>query len=216
MAEQNIKIGSTKFHLTNVLCLTLIAGFFTFSLLFVYYLTYVPENPLKDVEALLGETQSQYIIEQQNTHITDLDVLPIRKRSDLVTYFKTSEIPTFLIKDKDSSELLMKAYLLSSGGFGGAVKSLILTDGEKIIAHEVLDAATETAGLGQRVTETQFKAQFVNKTRDELPNDRTDWMPKSMDMISGATFSSTAVVNNLKKALNLYPVQSLKKGGQNG
>ncbi|MGL4388342.1 MAG: hypothetical protein ACRCTJ_02995, partial [Brevinema sp.] len=164
MSDHTVEIGSAQFHITNVFFLTLITGFFTFLLLFVYYLTYVPENPLKDVEALLGTNNSQYIITQKNIKISDLNSLPIRQRSQMVTYFKTSEIPQFLIQDKNSSKIVMKAYLISSGGFGGAIQSLVLTDGQKIIAHEILNASTETAGLGQRVAETQFKNQFIGKT----------------------------------------------------
>ncbi|MGL4388669.1 MAG: hypothetical protein ACRCTJ_04680 [Brevinema sp.] len=37
-----------------------------------------------------------------------------------------------------------------------------------------------------------------------------------MDMISGATFSSSAVVSNLKKAVNLFSVETSNKGATNG
>ncbi|MGL4562967.1 MAG: FMN-binding protein [Brevinema sp.] len=216
MDEKNMNIGSVKFHLANVFSLTLITGFFTFLLLFVYYLTYVPINPLKDVEELLGADKEKYTIQQQNIRITDLNSLPLRKRAQILTYFKTSEIPQFLITDKDSNKEIMKVYLVSSGGFGGAVESLVMTDGQSIIAHEILDASTETAGLGRRVTERQFKNQFIGKNLEQLPNNRNEWILKNVDMISGATFSSSAVVNNLKKALNLFSINMSQNGGTNG
>lgn len=208
--KNTMKIGSIAFHITNIMSLSFITALMTFLLLFIYYLTYEPKNPLQEVEELLGN-KNQYIIVQNTIKISDLANLSVRDKARMTTYFQTDKITQFLIKDKSTSKIIMKVFSVSSGGFAGAVHSLVATDGQKIIAQRVIDASTETAGLGRRITETRFQEQFDGKQLKDLPENRTDWEINGLDMISGATFSSMAVVNNLKKSIDLFKVQ----GGQN-
>ncbi len=198
-------IGSPMFHLYNVLYLTFFTGLMTFGMLFVYYLTYEDANPFQDVENMLGQEASQYNIVQSN--ITPADIEGLENSSQLNSYFAgATEILRFFVTDKDTDAPVMTVVSVSSGAFGGAVTMLVGTDETTIKALTVVDASGETAGLGQRITETAFLRQFIDKTRDDLPMSGSEWGTKGIDMISGATISSDSVVNSIVKAFNLYQV----------
>ncbi|MDK2818105.1 MAG: FMN-binding protein [Spirochaetota bacterium] len=197
-------IGSPIFHIWNVLYLTIFSSIMAFGVLFVYYITYQPPNPLADVQLMLGDSLRLYNIEQKNMIKEETLALNIMDQTSINIYFETPELLRFYITDKVTGEPVMTVFSVSSGGFGGSVRALVGTDGNKVLAMRVLDVTTETAGLGQRVAEFGFQRQFINKTLDELPIDRTEWDSKGIDMISGATFSSSAIVDNIDKAFNLY------------
>ncbi|MGL4677211.1 MAG: FMN-binding protein [Brevinema sp.] len=203
---KDVPIGSPLFHLYNVLYLTFFTGVMAFGMLSVFYLTYEPPDPLKAVEKMLGETE-QYNIIQKNIELSDLDSLHEDDQKKLKKYFNGTEIERFYVTDVVTEEPVMTVVLVASGGFGGSVKSLVGTDGEMVKAISVIDVSTETPGLGQRVSERKFQNQFIGRTRETIPIDRTEWEPKDIDMISGASFSSGSIVNNIVKAFDLYIVE---------
>jgi len=104
---------------------------------------------------------------------------------------------------KDST-LLGYAFEISGNGLWGTIKAIISVtpDFSRIVNIEILDQ-NETPGLGGRITEDWFKKQFQNKplvfdkkfkkyklvAEDAKPNDF------EIVQITGATFSSKAVVN---------------------
>ena len=79
-----------------------------------------------------------------------------------------------------------------SQGFGGMVKVSAVVNSQGAIAYLTIDASCETAGLGQKVMETEYLVQFLGKT---LPLT----LGEDVDGIAGATVTSQAVVD----ALNL-------------
>lgn len=200
-------IGSPLFYLYNVLYLTFFTGIMTFGMLFVFYITYEAPNPLKDVEKMLGENANEYNVIQDNIHKDVLVNLDENDRELLEKYFVSSEILRFYVTDKETDEKIMTVVSVSSGGFGGPVKALVGINNEgEVKGLYVLDSSTETAGLGQKISESAFQRQFIGKKKEELPIDRTEWAPKQLDMISGATFSSSSVVSNILKAFDLYKI----------
>lgn len=193
MSEKNIVIGSPKFHLQNVLSLTLITGLMTFSLLFVYYFTYQEPNPLLDVQEMLGKKAQEYSI--------------IQKEVD-----SDGETNIYWAVVDENQQEVMRVFKVSSGGFGGPIVALVGTDGQQVLGIKVLDASAETAGLGQRVTEQGFQRQFLGLMINQLPTDRTDWVSKNLDMISGATFSSSALVKDINEAFVMYDLSKKAEG----
>lgn len=193
MSEKNIVIGSPKFHLQNVLSLTLITGLMTFSLLFVYYFTYQEPNPLLDVQEMLGKKAQEYNI--------------IQKEVD-----SDGETNIYWAVVDENQQEVMRVFKVSSGGFGGPIVALVGTDGQQVLGIKVLDASAETAGLGQRVTEQGFQRQFLGLMINQLPTDRTDWASKNLDMISGATFSSSALVKDINEAFVMYDLSKKAEG----
>ncbi len=201
-------IGSPMFHLYNVLYLTFFTGLMTFGMLFVYYLTYEEANPTKDIEVMLGKNAVNYTIVQDNLtleSITNPDDLAL-----VTAHFSgSSEVLRFFVRDIQTDEHVMTVFSVVTGGYGGPVKAFVGIDGDTIKALSVTEASSETAGLGQRITEMGFQQQFLNKTRDLLPMDKSSW-GEHIDMISGATVSSASVVDNIVKAFDLHKV-----GGNN-
>lgn len=80
-------------------------------------------------------------------------------------------------------------------GYDGPIELLtgISTDGE-ITGIEVL-SQTETPGLGDRITEDDFKDQFAGQSSDE---------ELQVDALSGATVSRNAVINGVNAATDVF------------
>ena len=86
----------------------------------------------------------------------------------------------------------------SETGYGGEVQTLIAIDSKGAIAKvDVISCDDETPGLGQKIKSDEFTNQFkgISKSVD---------FGDSVDAISGATISSTAVKNAVNTALELY------------
>lgn len=83
-------------------------------------------------------------------------------------------------------------------GYGGKIESLFGYEGEKCKGIFVLEHS-ETPGLGAKIVENSFRNQFVNKSLKDQFKVKSDVNP-----ISGATISSNAVANSIKKIGNFY------------
>ncbi|NBG88960.1 RnfABCDGE type electron transport complex subunit G [Isachenkonia alkalipeptolytica] len=115
-----------------------------------------------------------------------------------------------IIEDGDilAYDLVEEVYEVSEGGnvIGYTIKTVangydgpieVLTginmDGE-ITGIEII-SQTETPGLGDRITEEDFKDQFEGQSSDS---------EVEVDVLSGATVSSDAVVNGVNAAANVF------------
>lgn len=91
----------------------------------------------------------------------------------------------------------------SSQGFGGKIELImgILMDGT--VTGYKITQQNETPGLGSKVTEPSFSRQFVGlNTHNDNFNLKKDG--GEIDAVTGATISSRAVVDAVKKAVNAY------------
>lgn len=79
-------------------------------------------------------------------------------------------------------------YIGESKGFGGNVKVKVTMDGDKIANIEVLEHS-ETAGLGDKAFENMIPKMIAGNTT-------------AVDMHTGATVSSTALINAVNDALS--------------
>ncbi|MBQ7128362.1 MAG: RnfABCDGE type electron transport complex subunit G [Clostridia bacterium] len=96
-------------------------------------------------------------------------------------------------------------FTTASKGYGGDIKLAVGIDlAGSITGISVLDASNETPGLGARVQEDEFTAQFKNINSDTL-ND--------VDAISGATYSSKGVKNAVSASLKYFN-DNLKEEGK--
>ncbi|MGL5721588.1 MAG: FMN-binding protein [Brevinema sp.] len=188
-ANTEPEVGSVAFHLRNVLSLVAITTVVTFCLLYVYYITYVPPNPVADIQKMLGKASENYKIDSATFSAEAGVDNPISQ-----TYWTVF----------DGNTELMRVFKVNAGGFGGAVVAIIGVEGETVKAISILDASGETAGLGQRVTEQKFQRQFIGKLRNQIPNNRTEWTPNGLDMVASASFSSGAVARNIAQTFLLY------------
>lgn len=117
---------------------------------------------------------------------------------------------------RDSAgEIMGYIFTVAENGYGGPVKVMtgIKPSGE-IAAIEVLDAANETPGLGQKATQSSFWKLFEGKS-GKLETSKSASQDGQIEAMTGATITSKAVVNAVNKATRLF--EGITKGdGQNG
>jgi len=89
-------------------------------------------------------------------------------------------------------------------GYGGPVETLTAVTNGAVARVVVMNMGGETPGLGTKAREASWLAQFLGRTRDEIPTSKADFRAKGLDAVSGATFSSLAVSRGIHEALVLY------------
>lgn len=115
-------------------------------------------------------------------------------------------IPDTLWKAIDSSGILTGiVFRVFPQGYGGPIPITVGLDlNGKITGVRIASAAEglkETPGLGVKITEPEFKDQFIGKCASDiqLRNDGGE-----IDAITAATISSRAVCNGIKKGIDTY------------
>ena len=96
-----------------------------------------------------------------------------------------------------SGEVLGYAAAAEAQGYGGKVQLMVGMDarGQEIIGMKIVQQS-ETPGLGSRIEEPEFLQQFVGRTPENVRLEGAN----SIQAITGATISSTAVVNATRNA----------------
>ncbi len=127
--------------------------------------------------------------------------------NDLITDRQTIDIDgqsVLLFVGKKNDKPWAVAYETSAAGFGGELTIMVGYDLEKDkLTGLKIGTNSETAGVGSRVTENQFTKQFKGLDIDLKFTGGP--CPVGVDAVSGATVSSTAVSEALKKSVALYP-----------
>ena len=110
------------------------------------------------------------------------------------------------VTDKNGNLIGYVFSATSPSGYGGDIKVAIGVSNKtnKITGFTVL-SHSETAGLGAKATEDEFKSQFIGKsanginyTKNGASNDT------EIDALSGATITSNAVCEAVDSALAVY------------
>ena len=110
------------------------------------------------------------------------------------------------VTDKNGNLIGYVFSATSPSGYGGDIKVAIGVSNKtnKITGFTVL-SHSETAGLGAKATEDEFKSQFIGKsanginyTKNGASNDT------EIDALSGATITSNAVCEAVDRALAVY------------
>lgn len=113
------------------------------------------------------------------------------------------------VTDKNGNLIGYVFSATSPSGYGGDIKVAIGVSNKtnKITGFTVL-SHSETAGLGAKATEDEFKSQFIGKsanginyTKNGASNDT------EIDALSGATITSNAVCEAVDSALAVYNYQ---------
>ncbi len=86
-------------------------------------------------------------------------------------------------------------------GYGGAISMIVGVDNDlKVTGVEVI-SQSETAGLGAKCTNSEFKAQFVGKTENIVVT-KNGAKENEVDAITSATITSKAVTKGVNDAIN--------------
>lgn len=100
---------------------------------------------------------------------------------------------------------------MGEGGYSGDVGVMVGFDlSTEKLAGVGITTHSETPGLGDRVTEEWFRAQFMGLDLGAAFRTRRDSPPGVIDGISGATKSSQAVANGAGKAVELFKAHRAK------
>lgn len=143
-------------------------------------------------EPLIAETQNQMTLDGLKQVINAQEFVEI--------------IPDTLWRAVDSSGMLTGiVFRVFPQGYGGPIPITVGLDLDgKVTGVRVASAAEglkETPGLGVKITEPEFKDQFIGKCGPavQLKNDGGE-----IDAITAATISSRAVCNGVKKGIETY------------
>jgi len=117
---------------------------------------------------------------------------------------KTAEEGVFQAEDKDG-KLLGYAVLAEGNGYQGTIKMIIGVDAglSKMSGMEVLESQ-ETPGLGAEIAGEKFRKQFNGLSithQIEYVKNQKPQQPYQIESVTGATISSSAVVNILNERL---------------
>lgn len=116
-----------------------------------------------------------------------LEVLPQAERFEPMKSSR-SDIICYKAYRKDNTPAGV-AFKASAKGYSGIIETMVGISLEgKILAVKILDQS-ETPGLGTRIFEPSFLAQFTNRSGSELDE---------VQAIAGATISSKAVADSVK------------------
>lgn len=92
-------------------------------------------------------------------------------------------------------------------GYGGKIEALIGYEGENCKGIYIIEHS-ETPGLGAKIVDISFRNQFINKNLHDPFKVKSD-----VTAISGATISSNAVSNAIKKIGDFY-LENVKGGNK--
>lgn len=94
----------------------------------------------------------------------------------------------------------------SGDGFDGDIVMSIGLDTEGIVTGIEFTEISETAGMGMKVTESEFKDQFVGDAVESFVLNKAGGStePNQIDSVSGSSISSGAVVNAVNAALDFF------------
>lgn len=139
----------------------------------------------------------------------------VQNREEIIAlkqvFSEASDFKKQTIEDEDYYEAIGEGgntlgyvFKKANTGYGGAVEALIaITNG--VVANVVITSMSkETPGLGTKVANMEWLAQFFGKKFNEIPSSKVDFKGKGIDAVSGATFSSLAVCKDLIEAFNTY------------
>jgi len=181
-----------------VLVLTVIAMLSGAVLSLVYHLTYdrIQNNQARElygsIFAVLPGAVDVKVIEAHGVSNVEDD------RSTLSNKEDKDKKPLLLYEAlAENGEPVGFAYVSEGAGFKGLIKVMIGIDHktEKITGIKILEHS-ETPNIGTRVEDESFRNQFVGKTvSDPIA------IGKDIDAVSGATVSSTAVTEAVRKDL---------------
>lgn len=93
-----------------------------------------------------------------------------------------------------------KIFEVKTLGYGGFILLKVGLENDLKIRKIKIKEHSETPGLGSKITQESFLNQFIGKTKEDLYL-KKDRVEGKIDAITGATISSRAVVDGVRKLL---------------
>ena len=179
-------VKSSLFNM--IMAMTVVSICSAASIAYVYQKTKEPIEASKTmkiskaIEEMVGNFDNKPYEERTTLSGGDLELYPARENGTITS-------------------VAIKSY--SNNGFGGKIELIIgiLMDGT-VSGYKIIQQ-NETPGLGTKIAENKFSEQFVGlNAHDE--NFELSKNGGEIDALTGATISSNAVVEAVKKAVTAY------------
>ena len=159
-------------------------------------------------EATIAPREYQYIKFVQEPSIkavlSDYDNDPVKERIKLVVgedeEGKPVEIVVFPAKKGGKTQAV--AYSAAAKGYHDLIEVMVGVDPEGTLTGISIMTHTETPGLGARIVEPEFTAQFAGL---DLETTKLSAEGGKVDALSGATFSTVGVITAVGDALEQFP-----------
>ncbi|MBE7033175.1 MAG: RnfABCDGE type electron transport complex subunit G [Ruminococcaceae bacterium] len=101
---------------------------------------------------------------------------------------------------------------VTTSGYGGDIVMMVGIDSNMYVQGIEILSQSETAGLGAKIVDNDFKKQFKNKSLTDLKVVKKDTdSPNEFKAVTGATISSRAVESGIAKAKDMVE-KELKEG----
>ncbi|MBP3705671.1 MAG: RnfABCDGE type electron transport complex subunit G [Clostridia bacterium] len=116
---------------------------------------------------------------------------------------------------KKANKTIGYIFTITENGYGGDMSVMISVNTDLTINSVcILDASSETPGLGQNVKNEEFYSQFEGKEYGiKVVKSGTKSAENEIDAVTSATISSKAVTNAVNKALKYTEMIVDNKGG---
>ena len=154
---------------------------------------------MADLSAKLDETAAS--LEAMTSAKADADAQIATLTSELTSTGNELATTTATLNEAQSTMMELLSRNAIAQGFNGPVTVSAIINTQGAIAYLTVDAAGETAGLGQKVMDTEYLVQFLGK---RLPLT----LGKDVDAVAGATITSQAVVDALNLLATDYDNQA--------
>ena len=143
---------------------------------------------------MIAQVEAMQKVLQDSDNFEKLDFVP-EKNSVVTEVFKAGDVGM--------------AVKVAPSGYGGKILMIVGVDNDcKVTGVEII-SQSETAGLGARCIEEEFKAQFAGKT-ENVEVVKKGATGNQIDAISSATVTSKAVTKGVNEAI--LTVKAMKGG----
>ena len=115
-----------------------------------------------------------------------------------VDVVEVNETRYYVVRDEEGDPRRV-AFIAERNGFNGPIRFLLLLNSEHRIERVSVLKQGESPGFGELITRTAFLEQFVG-----LDKDSSFTAGKDIQVISGATVSSRAVISGVERALERF------------
>jgi len=103
-----------------------------------------------------------------------------------------------LFADKEMEQKIGYAFLATGAGYGGDISILVGLEDSQTVKSVVILSHYETPGVGSRAMEPAFLDQFQGIAIGDIAFEKDGGLISS-DSVTGATISSSAIVNTIKQ-----------------
>ncbi|NLJ95752.1 MAG: FMN-binding protein [Clostridiales bacterium] len=211
MADKKIKKPSI---IKDALSLTIITIICSFALAFVYELT---KDPIKAQEDAKKNEAYEVVYEVADSLSTDEELLQVAKDMDLSSLDAKYAGITIddVIQAKDASGNVL-GYIIKSNtrGYSSNISVAIGYSMDGVVQGIELLAINDTPGFGLELKNSEFIDRFKDVATDQFKLTKGSASePNEIDVYSGATITTEAVVNAVNAGLTFLTENVAKLGG---